>query len=51
MLLADGTFSESGEIRHRAAIVTDLLVRDRDANGRADVAYGLTDGTLVELLS
>ena len=50
MLLADGTFSESGETHHRAAIVADFQVRDRDGNGRADVAYGLADGTLVELL-
>ncbi len=50
MLLADGPFSELGEIHHRAAIVTDLQVRDRDGNGRADVAYGRADGTLVELL-
>lgn len=48
MLLVDGTFSESGEIHHRAAIGTDFQVRDRD--GRADVADGLAYGTLVELL-
>ena len=31
-----------------AAVVSDFQVRAR--NGRADVAYGLADGTLVELL-
>ncbi len=47
---AGGEFRELGEIVHRAAIVTDFDVRDRDGNGRPDIAYGLADGTLVELL-
>ena len=47
---AGAKFSELGEIQHRAAIVTDFQVRDRDGNGRADGAYGLADGMLVELL-
>ncbi len=47
---AGGEFRELGEIAHHAAIVTDFQVRDRDGNGRVDVAYGLADGTLVELL-
>lgn len=47
---AGGVFRELGEIAHRAAIVTDFQVRDRDGNGRPDIAYGLSDGTLVELL-
>ncbi len=33
-----------------AAIVTDFQVRDRNGNGRPDIAYGLADGTLVALL-
>ena len=47
---AGGAFRELGEIAHRAAIVTDFQVRDRDGNGRPGIAYGLADGTLVELL-
>ncbi len=47
---AGGRFRELGTVEHRAAIVTDFQVRDRDGNGRADIAYGLADGTLVELL-
>ena len=47
---AGGAFRELGEIAHRAAIVTDFEVRDRDGNGRPDIAYGLADGTLVALL-
>ncbi len=47
---ASGRFREFGAVEHRAAIVTDIQVRDHDGNGRADVAYGLDDGTLVELL-
>ena len=47
---AGGQFRELGTIEHGAAIVTDFQVRDRDGNGRADIAYGLADGTLVELL-
>ena len=49
---AGGRFRELGAVEHRAAIVTDFQVRDRDrdGNGRADIAYGLTDGTLVGLL-
>jgi len=47
---AGGNFRELGEISHRAAIVTDFQVHDRDGNGRPDIAYGLADGTLVELL-
>jgi hypothetical protein len=47
---AGGRFRELGTVTHGAAIVTDFQVRDRDGNGRADVAYGLADGTLVELL-
>jgi hypothetical protein len=47
---AGGRFRELGAIDHRAAIVTDFQVRDRDRNGRADIAYGLADGTLVVLL-
>ncbi len=47
---AGGVYRELGEIAHRAAIVTDFQVRDRDGNGRPDIAYGLADGTLVELL-
>ncbi len=47
---AGGEFRELGEIVHGAAIVTDFEVRDRDGNGRPDIAYGLADGTLVELL-
>ncbi len=45
-----GRFRDLGEIEHRAAIVTDFQVRDRDGNGRADVIYGLADGTLIELM-
>jgi hypothetical protein len=45
-----GHFTELGRVEHDAEIVTDLTVADRDGNGRADVAYGLADGTLVELL-
>ncbi len=45
---AGGRFRELGTVEHRAAIVTDFQVRD--GNGRADIAYGLADGTLVELL-
>ncbi len=47
---AGGRFRELGAVEHRAAIVTDFRGRDRDGNGRADVAYGFADGTLVELL-
>lgn len=47
---AGGAFREVGGIEHRAAIVTRFQRRDRDGNGRADIAYGLSDGTLVELL-
>ncbi len=47
---AGGEFRELGEIVHGAAIVTDFEVRDRNGNGRPDIAYGLADGTLVELL-
>ena len=47
---AGGHFRELGTIEHGSAIVTDFQVRDRDGNGRADIAYGLADGTLVELL-
>jgi len=47
---AGAEFRELGEIVHRAAIVTDFEVRDRNGNGRPDIAYGLSDGTLVELL-
>ena len=47
---AGGAFRELGGIEHHAAIVTDFQLRDRDGNGRADIAYGLSDGTLVELL-
>ncbi len=47
---AGGEFRDLGEIVHHAAIVTDFQVRDRDGNGRPDIAYGLSDGTLVELL-
>ncbi len=47
---AGGKFRELGTVEHRAAIVTDFQTRDRDGNGRADIAYGLADGTLVELL-
>jgi hypothetical protein len=39
-----------GGIEHHAAIVTDFQVRDRNGNGRPDIAYGLADGTLVALL-
>lgn len=47
---AGGAFRELGGIEHHAAIVTPFQRRDRDGNGRADIAYGLSDGTLVELL-
>ncbi len=47
---AGGEFRELGEIVHGAAIVTDFEVRDRDGNGRPDIAYGLADRALVELL-
>ncbi len=47
---AGGEFRELGEVVHGAAIVTDFEIRDRDGNGRPDIAYGLADGTLVELL-
>lgn len=47
---AGGRFRELGTVTHGAAIVTDFQVRDRDGNGRADVAYGLADGTLVVLM-
>jgi hypothetical protein len=47
---AGSKFRELGEIEHHAAIVTLFQLRDRDGNGRADIAYGLSDGTLVELL-
>jgi hypothetical protein len=47
---AGGEIRELGAIAQRAAIVTDFQLRDRDGNGRPDIAYGLADGTLVELL-
>ncbi len=47
---AGGEFRDLGGIAHHAAIVTDFQVHDRDGNGRPDIAYGLSDGTLVELL-
>jgi hypothetical protein len=47
---AGGTFRLLGGIAHHAAIVTDFQVRDRNGNGRPDIAYGLADGTLVELV-
>lgn len=47
---AGGEFRELGGIEHHAAIETHFQRRDRDGNGRADIAYGLADGTLVELL-
>ncbi len=47
---AGGEFRELGEIAHHAAIVTNFQVHDRDGNGLPDIAYGLADGTLVELL-
>ena len=47
---AGGRFRELGGIEHHAAIVTDFQVRDRNGNGRPDIAYGLADGTLVALL-
>jgi hypothetical protein len=47
---AGGEFRELATIAQRAAIVTDFQLRDRDGNGRLDIAYGLADGTLVELL-
>lgn len=47
---AGGEIRELGAIAQRAAIVTDFQLHDRDGNGRPDIAYGLADGTLVELL-
>jgi len=47
---AGGAFRELGRLDHRQPITGDFEVADRDGNGRADVAYGLADGTLVELL-
>ena len=47
---AGGEFRDLAGIAHRAAIVTDFELRDRDGNGRPDIAYGLADGTLVDLL-
>ncbi len=37
---AGGRFRELGAVEHRAAIGTDFQVRNRDGNGRVDVAYG-----------
>ncbi len=47
---AGGRFRELGTVEHRAAIVTDFQVRDRDGNGRVDVVYGRADRTLVKLM-
>jgi len=47
---AGGAFRELGRLDHRQPITGDFQVADRDGNGRDDVAYGLADGTLVELL-
>jgi hypothetical protein len=47
---AGGAFRELGRLDHRQPISGDFEVADRDGNGRADVAYGLADGTLVQLL-
>lgn len=41
--------AEIGRLAHEQPIVTDFLVGDRDGNGRADVAYGLADGSWVLL--
>jgi hypothetical protein len=47
---AGGVFTELGRVAHPASIVTDFVVSDRDGNGRDDIAYGLADASLVELL-
>lgn len=46
---AGGKFRELGRVNHSAAITTDFTLRDRDGNGRPDVAYGLADGSLIVL--
>ncbi len=47
---AGGRFRELGAVDHRAAIGTDFQIRNRDGNGRADVAYGRANQALVKLL-
>ncbi len=47
---AGGSFRDLAALNHRSPIATDFAVADRDGNGRPDIAYGLADGTLVELL-
>jgi hypothetical protein len=45
-----GELRELGRLDHDWPIVTDFEVADRDRNGRADVAYGLADGSVIALL-
>jgi hypothetical protein len=50
MSFRDRRFAELGRVTHGEDIATDFLVGDWNGNGRADVAYGLADGSWVHLL-
>lgn len=47
---AGGAFRELGRLDHQQPITGVFEITDRDGNGRADVAYRLADGTLIQLL-
>jgi hypothetical protein len=50
MSFRDRRFAELGRVTHGEGIATDFLIGDWNGNGRADVAYGLADGSWVQLL-